>query len=151
MRVSDVMTQKPAVCTASSSAQTAAELMKKHTIGMIPVVEDAYGRMLVGVVTDRDLCLSVVAGCREPMQVWVRDCMTPDPIFCAPGDKAETALAIMQKYQLRRLPVIDEKKTVLGVVSIGDLVRHNAVDNGELFSALKKIFAPKTRAVKKAA
>ena len=150
MRVNDVMTRNPAVCTASSSAQTAAELMKKHNTGMIPVVEDAYQRTLVGVVTDRDLCLAVVAGCREPMQVWVRDCMTPDPIFCAPADKAETAMAIMQKYQLRRLPVVDETKTVQGVVSIGDLVRHNAVGNGELFSALKKIFAPKARAKKAA-
>ncbi len=150
MRVNDVMTRNPAVCTASSSAQTAAELMKKHSTGMIPVVEDAYQRTLVGVVTDRDLCLAVVAGCREPMQVWVRDCMTPDPIFCAPADKAEVAMAIMQKYQLRRLPVVDEKKTVQGVVSIGDLVRHNAVGNGELFSALKKIFAPKVRAKKAA-
>ena len=150
MRVNDVMTRNPAVCTASSSAQTAAELMKKHNTGMIPVVEDAYERTLVGVVTDRDLCLAVVAGCREPMQVWVRDCMTPDPIFCAPADKAEQALAVMQRYQLRRLPVVDEKKTVQGVVSIGDLVRHNAVGNGELFSALKKIFGPKTRGKKAA-
>ena len=151
MRVNDVMTRNPAVCTASSSAQTAAELMRKHNTGMIPVVEDAYGRTLVGVVTDRDLCLAVVAACREPMQVWVRDCMTADPIFCAPADKAETAMAIMQKYQLRRLPVIDEKRAVHGVVSIGDLVRHNAVGNGELFAALKKIFGPKSRVAKKAA
>ncbi len=151
MRVNDVMTRNPAVCTASSSAQTAAELMKKHNSGMIPVVEDAYGKTLVGVVTDRDLCLAVVAGCREPMQVWVRDCMTPNPIFCAPSDKAEAALAIMQRYQLRRLPVVDEKKIIQGVVSIGDLVRHNAVGNGELFSALKKIFGPKARAKKAAA
>ncbi len=151
MRVNDVMTKNPAVCTASSSAQTAADLMKKHNTGLIPVVEDAYGRTLVGVVTDRDLCLAVVAAAREPMQVWVRECMTVDPIFCAPQDKAETAMAIMQKYQLRRLPVVDEKKALQGVVSIGDLVRHNAVDNGELFSALKKIFAPKARAARKAA
>ena len=150
MRVNDVMTRNPAVCTASSSAQTAAELMKTHGTGIIPVVEDAYNRTLVGVVTDRDLCLAVVAACREPMQVWVRDCMTPDPIFCAPADKAEAALAIMQRYQLRRLPVIDEHKTVHGMVSLGDLVRHNAVGNGELFSALKKIFAPKVRAKKAA-
>ena len=150
MRVNDVMTRNPVVCTASSSAQTAAELMKEHNTGIIPVVEDAYGRTLVGVVTDRDLCLAVVAACREPMQVWVRDCMTADPIFCAPADKAEMALAIMQRYQLRRLPVVDEKKVVHGVVSIGDLVRHNAVGNGELFSALKKIFTPKVRAKKAA-
>ncbi len=151
MRVNDVMTRNPAVCTATSSAQTAADLMKKHNTGLIPVVEDAYSRTLVGVVTDRDLCLAVVAGARDPMQVWVRDCMTPDPIFVAPADKAETALAVMQRYQLRRIPVVDEKKTVHGVVSIGDLVRHNAVGNGELFNALKKIFGPKARAAKKAA
>ncbi|HVP44553.1 MAG TPA: CBS domain-containing protein [Terriglobales bacterium] len=151
MRVNDVMTRNPAVCTATSSAQTAADLMKKHNTGMIPVVDDAYSRTLVGVVTDRDLCLAVVAAAREPMQVWVRDCMTPDPVFCAPEDKVEVALAVMQKHQVRRVPVVDVHKTVHGVVSIGDLVRHNAVGNGELFSALKKIFAPKTRAAKKAA
>lgn len=151
MRVNDVMTRNPAVCTASSSAQTAAALMKEHRIGLLPVVEDAYGRKLVGVVTDRDLCLATVAAGRDPKQVWVRDCMTPDPVFCAPADKAEMAMAIMQRHQLRRLPVIDVEKTVHGIVSIGDLVRHNAVGNGELFSALKKIFAPKTRAARKAA
>jgi len=150
MRVSDLMSRNPAVCIASSSAQTAASLMKEHAVGIVAVVEDAYSRKLVGVVTDRDLCLAVVASGRDPNHVWVRDCMTPDPVFCTPTDKAETALQIMQHHQVRRVPVVNVEKTVLGMVSLSDLVRRNAATNGELFQALKRIFAPKTRGKKAA-
>jgi len=74
----------------------------------------------------------------------------PDPVFCTPTAKAETALQIMQRHQVRRVPVVNIEKTVLGMVSLSDLVRRNAATNGELFQALKKIFAPKTRAKKAA-
>ncbi len=146
MRVSDVMTPNPAVCTASSSAQTAAALMKEKDTGILPVVEDAYSKRMVGVVTDRDLCLAVVAAGRDPNHVWVRDCMTVEPVFCTAMDKTETVVEIMQRHQVRRVPVVDMEKNVIAMVSLSDLVRRNAVANGELFNALKKIFAPKSRA-----
>ncbi len=145
MRVNDLMTRNPAVCTASSSAQTAAEKMKEHNTGVLPVVEDAYGRRLVGVITDRDLCLAVVASGHDPNHVWVRDCMTPEPVFCTPLDKVETALEVLQRHQVRRVPVVDTDMSVVGIVSLGDMVRHNAVGENELFRALKKIFAAKIR------
>ena len=150
MRVSDLMTRNPATCIASSSAQTAASLMKEHNTGIVPVVEDAYSRKLVGVVTDRDLCLAVVATGRDPNHVWVRDCMTADPVFCTATDKSETVLELMQRHQVRRIPVVNVERTLQGMVSLSDLVRRNAATNGELFQALKKIFAPKMRAKKAA-
>jgi len=150
MRVSDVMSRHPAVCTVSSSAQTAAAMMKEHDTGIVPVVEDTYSNRLAGVITDRDLCLTVVAGGRDPNHTWIEDCMTLDPVFCVAEDTAETVLEIMKRHQVRRVPVVDNGKVLVGMVSLSDLVRHNAVDGRELLAAMKKIFAPKAR-VKKVA
>ena len=146
MRVSDVMSRHPAICIRSNSAQTAAAMMKESDIGILPVVEDNYTRRLVGVITDRDLCLGTVASGRNPNHTWVEDHMSEEPVFCIAEDSVNTVLEIMKRHQVRRVPVVDNDKVVVGMVSIADLVRHNAVDAGELLSAMKKIFAPTEKA-----
>ena len=149
MRVSEVMSRHPAVCTRSNSAQTAAAMMKENDTGILPVVEDNYTRRLVGVITDRDLCLAVVAAGRDPNHTWIEDHMTEDPVFCVAEDRTETVLEIMKRHQVRRVPVVNNEKVLQGMVSLSDLVRHNAVGGAELLAAMKKIFAEK--AARKAA
>ena len=82
MKVHQVLTKKPACCYPTSSALTAATIMQQRRIGVLPVLQDPVTPRLVGVVTDRDLCLHVVAGGRDPADVWIRECMNPRLLRC---------------------------------------------------------------------
>lgn len=141
MRVSEVMSPHPAACTRSSSAQTAAVMMKESDAGIVPVVEDNYNRKLVGVITDRDLCLAVVATGHDPNHTWVEDHMSEEPVFCVAEDTIETTVEIMKRHQVRRVPVVDNEKKVVGMVSLGDLVRRNAIGAAELWAVMQEICA----------
>ena len=86
MLVSDIMTLDPKCCTPECTAQEAAVQMRQWSVGSLPVVKDVEGRKLVGIVTDRDLCMGVVAASRVPAHVTVRECMTRDAISCNAGE-----------------------------------------------------------------
>lgn len=142
MRISDVMTKNPATCTPSSSSMTAASLMQQKDTGALPVTEDAFSRKLVGVVTDRDLCLIVVASGRDPSHVWVQECMTGNPVTVHPDDEVSKAVRLMREHQVRRIPVVNARNEIQGMVSLADLVRHKAIKAEELFELLEKICQP---------
>jgi CBS domain-containing protein len=116
--------------------------------GIVPVVQDILSRKLIGVITDRDLCLRVMAPGLYPAHTWARDCMTPHPICCHADDSAETALRQMRDQQVRRLPVVDERMRLLGMVSISDFVRTEAVDVNTVYDAIKQICRRSTEASK---
>jgi CBS domain-containing protein len=151
MKVGEVMTKNPACCWPSNSALTAATAMQNKDTGVLPVVHDPFTRTLVGVVTDRDLCLHVVAGGRNPAHIWVSECMTEDPVCCTAEDDVLHALKLMKERQVRRLPVINAKREVIGILSLGDLVRNNAVAGGEIAAALQRICEPSHEARKSVA
>lgn len=142
MKIIEVMTRKPACCWPSSSALAAAILMKERDTGILPVIEDPFTPKLAGVVTDRDLCLHVVAGGRDPAQIWISECMTPDPVCCATEDDAGHALQLMKEHRVRRLPVVNQKNEVVGIVSLSDLIRTAAVESGAIAAALQAICQP---------
>ncbi len=142
MTISDVMTKNPAFCSVSSSAQTAAMVMQQKDTGTLPVTEDAFSRKLVGVVTDRDLCLTVLVKGRDPAHVWVQECMTAEPVTCHLEDEVGKALRLMREHQVRRIPVVDDAGTLRGMVSLCDLVRERVITPAELFDTLEKISQP---------
>ena len=122
MKVKDIMTAHPACCTPGDTAQRAAELMKEHDCGLIPVVEDTSGNQLVAVVTDRDLALRVLArgkGADSP----VRDAMTDGPDAVHPDDDVSRVEEIMSRAQVRRVPVVDADNKIVGIVAQADLAR----------------------------
>ncbi len=143
MQVREVMSYSPTCCTYSCTAQRAAGLMRENDIGFLPVIDTESTRKLIGVVTDRDLCLKVTASGRDPALVWAHECMTTDPETCDPEDDVETALQRMQVRAVRRLPVIDLYRHVVGVVTLTDLVHHTAVSAREFIVALSRIHEPK--------
>jgi CBS-domain-containing membrane protein len=96
----------------------------------------------VGVVTDRDLCMNIVAEGRDPSSVSVADCMTTTVVTCAPNDAIEKTTELMKDNQIRRVPVVDEHGTLLGIVSMADLVGRGDVKTGEVHETLKKVSAP---------
>jgi len=142
MRISEVMTKNPAFCAPSSSAQTAALVMQQKDTGILPVTEDAFSPRLVGVVTDRDLCLAVLIRGRDPAHVWVQECMTREPATCCLDEEVGVALQRMRERRVRRIPVVDQAGNLKGIVSLADLVRQRVISPAELFDTLEKICEP---------
>lgn len=142
MKVSEIMTPNPACCWPTSSTLSAALLMQETDIGIVPVVQDPFTPVLVGVVTDRDLCRHVVAGGRDPSSTWVDACMTADPVCCTQQDDISVALELMKSHQIRRLPVVNERHAIVGILSLGDLVRKADLEASAIAAVLRSICEP---------
>jgi len=146
MQVSEMMHEYPVCCTQLDTAQQAAELMKEQHAGALPVVEKNGGGTLVGIVTDRDLCLRVIAEGRDPRKVQVRECMTSAPIYCRPEDDVQYALLLMKEHHVRRIPVVDSEHCICGMISFANLVS-NHVDAEEMIEMLKAVSVPTPEAL----
>jgi len=120
-KCSDVMTKNPTCCLPDDSVVKAAELMKSEDIGSIPVIEDEHTKKLVGIVTDRDLALEVVAKGHNPKTTNVADVMTRRMISCHAEDDLQMALDAMSHHQLRRIPVVDHDNKIVGIISQADV------------------------------
>jgi CBS domain-containing protein len=142
MRVKQVMTKDPSCCVPSDTAQKAASIMREQDTGVIPVIENEQSQRVVGVVTDRDLCMNVVAEGRDPRTVRVEECMTTVVVACAPNDSMAKATELMKQNQIRRVPVVDEQRTLIGIVSLADVVERGEVKATEVHETLKTISAP---------
>ena len=120
MTCKELMTSSPKMCSTSANAQAAARIMHVEDVGAVPVVKDKTQK-LVGMVTDRDLCLEVVAKGQHPQKVLVSDCMSAVLITCKPEDDIRDCEQQMKTYQVRRIPVVDEHGCCIGIISQGDL------------------------------
>ena len=149
MKVSEIMAKHPVCCWPSSSTLSAALLMQETNTGAVPVVQDPFTPRLVGVITDRDLCLHVVAGGRDPASTWVDACMMQDPVCCTEEDDVSLALELMKTHQIRRLPVVNEKHEIVGMLSFGDLVRKAGLEASAIVTALRSICEPMRSAKKR--
>ena len=141
MLVQEVMTADVKCCTMEDSAQTAAQMMKTVDTGVIPVIENSDQPTVVGIVTDRDLCLNVVAEAKNPANVKLREIVSDRVIGCYAEDEVEGVANAMAVYQVRRLPVFDEDGRLLGIVSLGDLSRERAIeseDSGEVLASVSE-------------
>lgn len=117
MKVQDVMTRHVVTCRADADARTALQLLWKHDVGLLPVVD---GTDVVGVVTDRDIAMACCMKNERPSDVKV-DAITSHRLFSVtPDDTIERAEQVMQDHQVRRVPVIEEGRLV-GMVTLADL------------------------------
>ena len=116
----DIMTSNPTCCLASDPVTEAAQIMKNEDVGAVPVVEDQTSKKLVGIITDRDIVVNVVAGGRGS-DCEIRDVMTRNPVTCRPDDAIQNAMDRMSQHQVRRIPVVDGKDRVVGIISQADL------------------------------
>jgi CBS domain-containing protein len=124
MLVKDAMSKNLYCCAPSDTAQAAAKMMKAHGMGALPVISDSSNRRLEGIVTDRDLCCSVVAGGKLAETTKIVDVMTSNPVTCAAENTLEDCEELMQKHQVRRLPVTDKQGRCIGVVAQADIALH---------------------------
>ena len=148
MLVNEVMTTHPTCCIPSDTVQTAARIMRDEDTGIVPIVERKGSGKLVGVVTDRDLCLGVIAETPSNAQggdissIPVKHCMTTKVIYCSAEDDVDTVLDLMQENQVRRVLVVDDQSMIKGVVSLADLMNRANVSKGETQETLKRISEP---------
>ncbi len=126
MRVQDIMTKDVSSCSPDANAASAAEIMWARNCGVLPIVED--GGRVVGVVTDRDLFISLGTSNRKPAELSVGEIMHKDLALCHPDDDIRTALKTMAQRQLRRLLVVDEAGALKGVLSLSDIALRAADD-----------------------
>jgi len=123
MRVKDVMTQHPVCCLTSDSAQSVAKTLRDEDVGSLPVVADGDSPRLVGIITDRDLCCTIVAQGLDPVTTTIEVLMKRNPVSCRAKQSLDACEKLMQVHQVRRLPVVDEQGRCVGMVSQADLAR----------------------------
>jgi CBS domain-containing protein len=118
MRIADIMTRNVHVVSPDRSVQDASRLMAEFDIGALPVGEDDR---LVGMLTDRDITVRVVAEARSPVDCRVGDVMTRDIKYVYEDESTEDLARNMSDLQVRRMPVLNRQKRLVGIVSLGDL------------------------------
>lgn len=121
MKIREAMSPNPVCCLPTDSAQRVARTMCDHNVGSIPVVLDQDSRKLVGVITDRDLCCSVIANGLDPKSVTIEKFMTLNPVTCREGENLENCERLMQEHQIRRMPIVDADDHVIGILAQADL------------------------------
>jgi CBS domain-containing protein len=138
MRVSDVMTKGAECARPDDSLAQAAERMKMLDVGCLPVCDNDK---VVGIVTDRDITVRATADGLDPSTARVRDVMTPGIVSCQDDQDVAEAAKIMKEKQIRRLPVMNRARRLVGIVSLGDLAI-NTHDDHLVGQALEKISEP---------
>lgn len=121
MKVAELMTKGAATCRTEDSLNEVARIFWDCDTGCLPVVDDEAH--VIGMITDRDVCLAAFFRGSSLHQIGVADVMSRHVLFCRPGDPIEDALETMRTHQVRRLPVVDGEGRLQGLLSIVDAVR----------------------------
>jgi len=154
MYVSEIMTRKVASCVETDTLADAVRLLAEVDCGAIPVVAQAASRRLIGIVTDRDICMAAYRIGKPLAEIRVHDAMTAPVRTCTADASASEAEYVMRDAGVRRLPVVDERGTLIGLLSLADLAREAeherrlsqpAVSRIEIGATLAAICAPRPR------
>jgi CBS domain-containing protein len=121
MTCEEVMTKSPRCCLSTDTATRVAKIMKIEDVGAVPVCGTRENRRLVGIVTDRDLAIQVVAEGRDPATTRVQDIMSREPVTCHVDEDLEEAIQRMESSQIRRIPVVDREGMLVGIISQADI------------------------------
>ena len=141
MQIREVMTERPEIIRSDAAAREAAAKMRDLDVGSLPVCD---GKKLEGMLTDRDIAVRLVAEGRDPSRTKVNEVMTSGVTYCFDDQTVEEAATIMEAHQIRRLPILNHDKELVGVLSLGDVaVRTHGSEDGTLADeALKNISEP---------
>jgi CBS domain-containing protein len=135
-KCSEVMTKNPVCCLPNDLVTKAAELMKSEHVGSIPVIENEQTKKLVGIVTDRDLALKIVADGLDAKSTKVETVMTRKVVTCHAEDDLQKAVDAMSENQLRRIPIVDDDNKILGIIAQADVATR--VDHPKKTAAMVK-------------
>jgi CBS domain-containing protein len=142
MELGDIMTRNVEVVSADATLKEAATKMKVLDVGLIPVCD---GNRLQGILTDRDITIRATADGRDPTKTKVADVMSTDIAYCLEDQPIEDAMSLMEARQIRRLPVLNRDKCLMGIVSLGDIAVHGGRTDmaGETLQEISQPSAPK--------
>jgi len=118
MQICDVMTKDVEVIRPGASMREAAEKMRDLNVGSLPVCD---GNKILGMISDRDITLRSTALGSDPEQMLVQDAMTPKVVYCYDDQDVHEAGEIMGYNQIRRLPILNREKKLVGILSLGDI------------------------------
>ena len=141
MKAQDIMSKNPTCVTPDTSLVDAARLMKQENIGVVPVVESANSKKLVGVLTDRDIAVRAVAEGRDGASTSVGHVMTSNVRTSVTTDSVNDVMDLMGREQVRRVPVVDERGALVGIISQADIVLE-AKDNKRAERTVEQISQP---------
>ena len=150
MKVKELMSVDVKSCREDADLATATKIMWDADCGIVPVVND--DRRVIGVITDRDICIAAATRAMNPAAIRVRDVMSRTVATCAESDDARVALGTIKDRRVRRLPVVDRQERLVGMVSLSDLVsraefrRDAAIPGEEFLDAMKAICAHRVTA-----
>ena len=135
MQAKDLMSKKPEFAPPSWTLKQAADQMRTHDYGFLPIGENDR---LIGAVTDRDMVIRAIAAGRDPSKTTVRDVMSKDIQYCFETDDLEDIVQQMESLQIRRLVVLNKDKRMTGIISLGDIATksHNPRLCSELTDAV---------------
>ena len=117
----EIMTPNPVCCLPTDNVKKVAELMAHSNVGPIPVIENEQTRKLIGIITDRDLVLKIIAEGRDAKTTKVESVMTRKVVTCRADEDLQRAMDAMSEHQLRRVIVVDQVNKILGIISQADV------------------------------
>lgn len=120
-KCSDVMTKDPVWVLPEDTVTKAAQIMERENVGSLPVCDGKTSQKLVGIVTDRDLTLKVLAHEQDAQTTNVKAVMTPRVVSCMAEDDLQVALDAMAQHQLRRIPIVDRQNRIIGIIAQADV------------------------------
>ena len=144
MKVKDAMKTDVGACSTEDSLMKAADVMRLRDCGVVPIIDDE--KNVVGMLTDRDICLAIVARNRKASDVKTKDLLKNEAITCLADDDLESALRKMRKYQIKRLAVVDKDAKLVGMLTISDIllsVRKDKSLKKKIYSTIKAIAKPR--------
>jgi CBS domain-containing protein len=141
MRVQEVMTRDPSCVASDTPAREAARIMRDEDVGVVPVVDGNNSRRLVGIVTDRDIALRIVGEGRDA-NTRIGEIMSASRLATStPDEDVDDVMDKMASEKVRRIPVVDERGALVGIVSQADVVR-KARDDGKAERTVERISEP---------
>jgi CBS domain-containing protein len=130
MRVEQLMTRNVETCRTDDHLQRAAQIMWEHDCGVVPVTNGDGATRVVGMLTDRDVCMAAYTRGQRLDQIPVRTAMSRQLFSCRPTDSLAVALKVMQANQVHRLPVVDQDDRIVGILSLADVAREAQHEHG---------------------
>ena len=131
MKVEQLMTRNVHTCRSHDRLQRAAQIMWEHDCGVVPVVTEGNGTgRVVGMITDRDICMAAYTQGARLQDVAVGSAMSHEVFSCRPTDSLAVALRVMRTNRVHRLPVVDQNDHVVGLLSLADVAREAQYEHG---------------------
>ena len=137
MQIREVMTSDVRLVDPATTLKDAAQMMREGDFGLLPIGENDR---LVGTITDRDITIRAVASGKDPNSTTVRDAMSEGIFYCFEDQSVDEVAEMMGDKQVRRMPVLNRDKRLVGIVALGDLATERGADDdaGEALSEISE-------------